>query len=272
MTAYDTPRFVVPDQNLIPVDPYLGSLYETPPSRMFIIKLSLKKYVEKMRARRRSPMTPRRGTAAHRCPVSRRRYWTARTKWSRRTAPATISPMGRTNSAKRSIEQYWQLDPALGWGPKNVLATVGGRDALVKAYTAMIALGTGGSGDAVMTSRVPWISYNWGPYGVGANVLLAPGDEVTAWQYSEDGIRAAVDFCQQRWRASDRRDRSSPRRITPPGTRSPLERQIALGKCALGAGVSFVLYDWMYHYITETGPPAPTICCAPSTRRNASGS
>ena len=47
MTAFDTPRFVVPDQNLIPVDPYLTSLYEIPPSRMFIIKLSLKKYREK---------------------------------------------------------------------------------------------------------------------------------------------------------------------------------------------------------------------------------
>ena len=57
-----------------------------------------------------------------------------------------------------------------------MLGTAGGRDALVKAYQAMMALGHGRQGDLIMVSRVPWISYNWGPYGVGANVLWAPGD------------------------------------------------------------------------------------------------
>ena len=46
----------------------------------------------------------------------------------------------------------------------------------------------------IAVSRVPWISYNWGPYGIGANVLWSPGDPAKGWAYSEDGIRACVDF------------------------------------------------------------------------------
>lgn len=48
MSAYETPRFVVPDANLIPVNPYPGTLYDIPPSRMFLIEKSLANYVEKM--------------------------------------------------------------------------------------------------------------------------------------------------------------------------------------------------------------------------------
>jgi aspartate/methionine/tyrosine aminotransferase len=117
----------------------------------------------------------------------------------------------------------------------------------------MLNLGSGRIGDVVLTSRVPWISYNWGPYGIGANVLLAPGDEESAWQHTEDGIVESVDFCQ----------RNGGRRIVgliitspdnPTGHTLSAERQIALGKCALAAGVAYVLYDWMYHYITEGEP------------------
>ncbi len=36
--------------------------------------------------------------------------------------------------------------------------------------------------------RVPWISYNWGPYAVGANVMLAPGREDDGWALTPEGI------------------------------------------------------------------------------------
>ncbi|NDJ78255.1 MAG: pyridoxal phosphate-dependent aminotransferase, partial [Chloroflexi bacterium] len=150
-------------------------------------------------------------------------------------------------------EQYWQLDPALGWGPENIVVGVGGRDALVKAYDAMQHLGTGRIGDVVLTSRVPWVSYNWGPYGVGANVLLAPGDEADAWQYTPEGIAASVEFARQ---CGGRQIAgiiiTSP--DNPTGKVVPVERQIELGKTALELGIPFVLYDWIYHYITEGDP------------------
>jgi aspartate/methionine/tyrosine aminotransferase len=252
MVAYDTPRFVVPDEYLIPVDPYLGNLYEIPPSRMFIIKLSLKKYVEKM-GPQAVTFDASQGDGGASLPGVSPEVLDRAHEMVKQHGTGYDFPYGTDVFRQAVVEQYWQLDPALGWGPQNILATVGGRDALVKAYTAMIGLGTGRIGDAVMTSRVPWISYNWGPYGIGANVLLAPGDESSAWQYSEDTILAAADFC----RAHGGRKIAgliitSP--DNPTGHTLSMERQIALGKCALEAGVAYVLYDWMYHYINEGGP------------------
>jgi aspartate aminotransferase len=252
MTAYDTPRFVVPDENLIPVDPYLNSLYEIPPSRMFIIKLSLKKYREKV-GPDAVTYDASQGDGGASLPGVAPEILDRAHALLKAHGTGYDFPYGADVFRQAVVDQYWQLDPALGWGPQNVLAAVGGRDALVKAYSAMITLGTGRVGDVVVTSRVPWISYNWGPYGIGANVLLAPGDEASAWQYSEDSIIAAVDFCQER---GDRRVAgiiiTSP--DNPTGHTLSMERQIALGQCALEAGVAYVLYDWMYHYINEGGP------------------
>lgn len=134
-----------------------------------------------------------------------------------------------------------------------MIATVGGRDALLKAYEAMLHLGTRRIGDVVLVTRVPWISYSWGPYALGGNVLLAPGDESAAWQITEDAIRTSVEFCAE---MGGRRVAgvviTSP--DNPTGNTLPIERQIALGKCALESGVPFVFYDWIYHHITEGQP------------------
>jgi aspartate/methionine/tyrosine aminotransferase len=253
MVAYDTPRFVVPDENLIPVDPYPGHLYDIPPSRMFVIKLSLKKYRDRLGADAVT-FDASQGDGGASLPGVAPEILDRAHAISKAHGTGYDFPYGADVFRRAVIEQYWQLDPALGWGPPNVLAAVGGRDALIKAYTAMIGLGTRRIGDVIVTSRVPWVSYNWGPYGIGANVLLAPGDEASAWQYSEDAIRAAVDFCQH----------SGGRRVAgliitspdnPTGHTLSMERQIALGQCALEAGVSYVIYDWMYHYVTK-GEPA----------------
>ena len=34
----------------------------------------------------------------------------------------------------------------------------------------------------------------------------------------------------------------------------PVEKQVSLAKCALDSGVAFVLFDWMYHYVTDESP------------------
>src|SRR5690606_24820212 len=84
-------------------------------------------------------------------------------------------PFGTPRFRKAAYENYWQIDAASGWTPQNIAFTQGGRDGLLKAYSAMISAGHGRIGDLLVVSRVPWISYNWGPYSVGLNVLRAPG-------------------------------------------------------------------------------------------------
>jgi aspartate aminotransferase len=252
MTAYDTPRFVVPEPNLIPVNPYPGALYEVPTSRMFLVKKSLTKYRDKL-GPDVATFDASQGDGGASLPGVPPEILGMAHELVMDHGTAYDSPYGCDEFRTSVIEQYWQLDPALGWGPSNVLAAVGGRDALLRAYSAMIHLGTGRIGDLVLVSRVPWISYNWGPYAVGANVLLAPGDEASAWRYTPDSIRASVEFARQH---GDRRIAgiviTSP--DNPTGHTLTTEQQIMLGKVALEAGVAFVLYDWIYHYITEGDP------------------
>ncbi|NLX11773.1 MAG: pyridoxal phosphate-dependent aminotransferase [Chloroflexi bacterium] len=253
MSTHDTPRFAVPDSNLIPVNPYPGTLYEIPPSRMFLIKKSLRRYTDRMGADA-AVFDASQGDGGASLPGVPEALLDRAHVLVKAHGTGYDAPYGSDDFRTCVAERYWQLDSSLGWGPGNVLAAVGGRDALLKAYDAMINLGTGRVGDVVLLTRVPWISYNWGPYAIGANVLLAPGDEESAWQFTEDSIRESVRFCEQQ--RGGRRVAgiviTSP--DNPTGHTLSAERQIALGKAALEAGVGFVLYDWIYHYVTEGEP------------------
>ena len=162
-------------------------------------------------------------------------------------------PFGTELFRRAVVEDYWGLDGATGWGPANVIACQGGRDALDKAYAAILALGHGRFGDFLVVSRVPWISYHWGPYAVGANVLLAPGAEAAAWALTPDGIAACVEAAA----------RSGGRRVAgivvtspdnPTGRTVSEERQRELAVAAFRAGVPFVIFDWIYHRVTDGRP------------------
>jgi len=161
-------------------------------------------------------------------------------------------PYGTDEFRRSVIESYWRLSPDLGIGPANVIATTGGRDALVKAYQAMLALGHGREGDVLIVSRVPWISYNWGPYGVGANVLWAPGSPADGWTYTPESIHASVEFAAKSGRKVAGLVITCP--DNPTGLTITPEKQVELAKAALGAGVAFVLFDWMYHFVTDEKP------------------
>ncbi len=51
----------------------------------------------------------------------------------------------------------------------------------------MLSLGHGRIGDVIAVSRVPSISYNWGPYcRIAANVVLTPGEASEGWAYSPE--------------------------------------------------------------------------------------
>lgn len=248
--SFDTPVYAVPDSALVPVGAYLDALTPIPPSRMFLINKSLSVFRQ---ARSGEPtFDASQGDGGASLPGVPGEVLDRALALQRQHGTAYDMPFG-TDAYRRSVaEQYWKLGPASGLGPANVLGTQGGRDALVKAYTAMLALGHGRVGDPIIVSRVPWISYNWGPYGVGANVLRAPGHPDQAWAYSEEGLEASVQFAARTGRKVAGVVITNP--DNPTGATITVERQVALAKAALRAGVAFVLFDWMYHYVTDEQP------------------
>lgn len=244
------PQYVVANESLIPVHDYPSRMATIPPSRMFLINKSLRTYRERYPDAPTYDASQGDGGAslpgvsveileeAHRLQVDHGTQYDM--------------PFGCDAFRQCVVEDYWKLDAATGLGPSNVLAGVGGRDVLVKAYGAMLALGRGRVGDVLVTSRVPWISYNWGPYGVGANVMLAPGDEKNGWAYTPESIQACAALAKRDGRSIAGIVITSP--DNPTGNTLTAERQIELGKAALRAGASYVLYDWMYHWVADVPP------------------
>ena len=250
MISNTTPVFAVDEKNLVPVSDYLRQMMDIPPSRMFLINKSLKVYQEKNPGAKIFDASQGDGGAS--LPGTPKPILERALQLQLEHGSSYDMPFGTDAYRKSVIERYWKLDSASGWGPANVLATAGGRDALVKAYQAMMALGHGRQGDLIMVSRVPWISYNWGPYGVGANVLWAPGDPAEGWAYSEDAIQESVKFAESKGRKIAGLVITNP--DNPTGLTIPVEKQVSLAKCALESGVAFVLFDWMYHYVTDESP------------------
>ena len=245
-----TPVFAVEEKNLVPVSEHLRQMMDIPPSRMFLINKSLKVFQEKNPGGAIFDASQGEGGAS--LPGVPRAILERAAQLQIEHGTAYDMPFGTESYRRSVVEQYWGLDASSGWGPANVLATAGGRDALVKAYQAMLALGHGRQGDLIMVSRVPWISYNWGPYGVGANVLWAPGDPAQGWAYSEDAIMESIRFASSSGRKLAGLIITNP--DNPTGLTIPIDRQVSLAKCALDSGVAFVLFDWMYHYVTDESP------------------
>ncbi len=246
----DTPEFVVPPQALVPVNGYPAAMMPIPPSKMFLIKKSLATF------RERYPDRPvydaSQGDGGASLPGVPPEVLDRAHQLQREHGTGYDMPYGCDLFRQAVVEHYWQLDSATGWGPANIIAAQGGRDALEKVYQAMLFLGHGRIGDVIVVSRVPWISYNWGPYGVGANVMLAPGREEEGWAYTEEGIAACVEVAERHGRKVAALIVTSP--DNPTGHTLSLEQQVALGKAALRLGIPFVLYDWIYHRVTDEEP------------------
>jgi aspartate/methionine/tyrosine aminotransferase len=244
------PEFAVPDQHLVPVSSHLKSMMAIPPSRMFLINKSLKVYQEKYP--NEAIFDASQGDGGASLPGVLPEILEQAAKYQIDHGTAYDMPYGTDEFRKCVIEDYWKVDSSLGITPNNVVGTAGGRDALVKAYQAMLALGYGREGDVVVVSRVPWISYNWGPYGIGANVLYAPGEAENGWAYSEEALVECVRFAEKSGRKVAGLIITNP--DNPTGLTIPVERQVQLAKTALEHGVAFVLFDWMYHYVTDESP------------------
>jgi aspartate/methionine/tyrosine aminotransferase len=248
----DQPVYAVADASLIPVADYPGQQTMIPPSKMFMIKQGLKAYVDKMGGGDVATYDASQGDGGKSLPGVPRELLEAAFELQVEHGTGYDSPHGTPRFWQAVAEDYWQLDAATGWGPGNVAAVQGGRDGLIKAYQAMVRLGTGRVGDALLTSAVPWISYNWGPYAVGMNVLRAPGDPAKGWPITPEGIKASAAFARAQGRQIAGVVITSP--DNPTGRTMSIADQIALGKAALENGIAYVLYDWIYHWVTGGEP------------------
>jgi aspartate/methionine/tyrosine aminotransferase len=250
MPPDDMPVPTVPEAAWIPRGSYLRDLTAIPPSRMFLINKGLDAY----RARHPDSQVfdASQGDGGASLPGVPPEVLEQAFALQSQHGSAYDMPYG-TDSFRRSVaESYWNLDSSSGWGPANVVAAAGGRDALVKAYSAMLAMGHGSLGDWILVSRVPWISYTWGPYGVGANVLLAPGRAEEGWAITPEAVEASVTFAEASGRKVAGLIITSP--DNPTGRALTAEQQVDLARAALRTGVAFVLFDWMYHYVTDGQP------------------
>lgn len=245
------PQYAVSDEHLIEIATHPSRMEAIPPSRMFTIKKSLQKY--RSHAGADAPIyDASQGDGGESLPGVPRAILERAAQMQIEAGTGYDAPAGTERFRKTTAEQYWKIDPATGWGANNVVAVQGGRDGLQKAYEAMIHLGHGRVGDVLITSAVPWISYNWGPYAMGLNVLRAPGDPNAAWVYTEDALVEAVNYAKKSGRLPAGILITSP--DNPTGRTLDIEIQIALAKKALELGVSYVLFDWIYHYVTQGQP------------------
>ncbi|MBW4436233.1 MAG: aminotransferase class I/II-fold pyridoxal phosphate-dependent enzyme [Pleurocapsa minor GSE-CHR-MK-17-07R] len=250
-SSLDTPEYAHPLANRVAVNDYPAHMQDIPPSRMFLIRDALKAYKDREGAGAVT-FDASQGDGGASLPGTPTHILEAALKLQIDHGTAYDQPWGTARFRKAAAESYWKFDSSTGWSGENIVFVQGGRDGLQKAYGAMIALGHKRVGDALVVSRVPWISYNWGPYAVGLNVLLAPGRPEEGWRYTPDSIRATAEFAQREGRGVAGLVITSP--DNPTGRTIPLEEQILLARTAIEAGYPFVLFDWIYHWVTDHGP------------------
>jgi len=251
LVSLDTPEFVHPAAHRIPVNNYPAQMQPIPPSRMFLIRDALKAYKEKY-GTQAVTYDASQGDGGASLPGVPTHILQKALEIQLEHGSTYDQPWGTVRFRKSAAEKYWGLQPASGWTTENIVFVQGGRDGLQKAYAAMIALGQGRVGDALVVSRVPWISYNWGPYAAGLNVLLAPGIPSEGWRFTPESIRECATYAAQEGRQIAGLIITSP--DNPTGRTIPLDEQILLARTALEAGYPFVLFDWIYHWVTDQGP------------------
>ncbi len=248
----EQPVFAVPDASLVPVNDFPSHQTMIPPSRMFLIKKGLAAYQTKMGGGDVETYDASQGDGGKSLPGVPLHILESAFALQLEHGTGYDSPHGTPRYWKAVAENYWQLDASTGWGPDNVAGVQGGRDGLIKAYQAMVRLGTGRVGDVLLCSAVPWISYNWGPYAVGMNVLRAPGDPDKGWPITSQGIAESVAFAARSGRKVAGIVITSP--DNPTGRTMPIADQIALAQAAIDQGIPYVLFDWIYHWVTDSEP------------------
>jgi len=224
-------------------------LEDIPQSQMFDIKSSFKKYINE------NPNSPvydaSQGDGGASLPGVPKEILLKACELLVSNGTGYGSPIGTEIYRKSVLEDYWKLDSKNKWNIKNVASCCGGRDALIKAYTAMQHI-SNTHGGFVLVPKVPWISYKWGPYSVGSNVLHAPGDESECWKLTKAGIKESVDLARSVQREVTCVVLTSP--DNPTGRHLDVGEMVDLARYALSIGVHYVLFDLIYHWICDYGP------------------
>lgn len=247
----DKPRFAVPDANRIPVSDYRHRMMDIPPSRMFLINETLQTYRQKAGAEAIT-YDASQGDGGKSLPGVPVELLERAFQFQVKQGTAYDKPWGTPLFRQTAAENYWQLESASGWGPENIVFCQGGRDGLLKIYNAITSTGAGRVGDALVVSPVPWISYTWGPYSIGLNVLLAPGDPTEGWRYTPESIRSSAEYARREGREVAGLLITSP--DNPTGRTLSVEEQAELAHAAFDNGYPYVIFDWMYHWVTDHGP------------------
>ncbi len=246
----DRPHYVVPAENRIPANGYPAKMAEIPPSRMFMIRDVLNAYRQKV-----GPdaviYDASQGDGGASLPGVPADVLERAFQLQLDHGTAYDQPWGTVQFRKAAAEKYWQLDAASGWNTDNIAFVQGGRDGLQKAYAAAVALGAKEIGSVTVISRVPWITYNWGPYAAGMNVLQAPGRPEEFWRYTPESIKATAEFVRADGRKLACLVITSP--DNPTGRTIPVDEQIRLVRAAFDAGFPYVILDWIYHWVTDGG-------------------
>lgn len=162
------------------------------------------------------------------------------------------APSGSQLFRESATRDYWKLDKSTGWGPENIVFVQGGRDGLAKAYDAVLILSEARYGDMIITPRIPWMSYLWGPISAGLNTIIAPGSHENKWKITAKGLEDAFRLAESAGTRALCPIITSP--DNPTGSYYSLDEQIDLAKAALAVGYSFVLLDWTYHWFASSGP------------------
>src|SRR4030042_2416151 len=140
----ETPVTVVPEDNLVPVSDHLGRMSDIPASRMFLINKSLAVYRQKYPNGITYDASQGDGGAS--LPGVSAEILERAAELQRDHGSAYDMPYGTDAFRRCVVEKYWRLDAGSGLGPSHILAPVGGRDGLMKAYAALMALGHGRAG------------------------------------------------------------------------------------------------------------------------------
>ncbi len=183
-------------------------------------------------------------------------------------ATAYGTPQGDVRVRAAIFANYYRLSPDSGLTPDHVVLTDGGRDALSKWYQAIQIL-AGVSGDCLLTSAAPWISYGHGSYLAGLNLLCAPSTD-GSFKITPEGVKASIKFASQEVYRVRALVITTP--DNPTGTFYTQEEVVELIQEATDCGLSQILVDLMYQTVLDDDHvrydiPAILAALSPEARR-----
>jgi hypothetical protein len=117
LVAQEAAAFVTAEENLVPVQGYLSSMADIPPSRMFLIKKGLNAYRDKNPDSALYDASQGDGGAS--LPGVPREVLDRAHQLQVERGTSYDMPYGTDRFRKAVIEQYWKLDAETGIGPAN---------------------------------------------------------------------------------------------------------------------------------------------------------